>query len=125
MPDEGAMMKQGTVLLEELVTASVNRRAGKSVCRLIWSEADSLPGLVVDRYNDLITIQALTCGMDRRLATIIDVLQRLLHPREIVLRNDASTRKLEGLRQEIINRINQLLPTQLVMYVYFNEFVVQ
>ncbi|RLT40806.1 MAG: hypothetical protein DWI61_03820, partial [Chloroflexi bacterium] len=31
----------------------------------------------------------------------------------------------EGLRQEIINRINQLLPTQLVMYVYFNEFVVQ
>jgi 23S rRNA (cytosine1962-C5)-methyltransferase len=88
-------------LLEELVTASVNRRAGKSVCRLIWSEADSLPGLVVDRYNDLITIQALTCGMDRRLATIIDVLQRLLQPREIVLRNDASTRKLEGLRQEI------------------------
>ena len=44
-------------LLEELVTASVNRRGGKSVCRLIWSEADSLPGLVVDRYNDLITIQ--------------------------------------------------------------------
>ena len=88
-------------LLEELVTASVNRRAGKPVCRLIWSEADSLPGLVVDRYNDLITIQALTCGIDRRLATIIDVLQRLLKPREIVLRNDAATRKLEGLRQEI------------------------
>ena len=88
-------------LLEELITASVNRRAGKPVCRLIWSEADSLPGLVVDRYNDLITIQALTCGMDRRLATIIDVLQRLLKSREIVLRNDASTRKLEGLRQEI------------------------
>ena len=88
-------------LLEELVTAAVNRRAGKPVCRLIWSEADSLPGLVVDRYNDLITIQALTCGIDRRLATIIDVLQRLLKPREIVLRNDAATRKLEGLRQEI------------------------
>ena len=31
----------------------------------------------------------------------------------------------EALRQEIINRINQMLPTQLVMYVYFNEFVVQ
>jgi len=88
-------------LLEELVTAAVNRRAGKRVCRLIWSEADSLPGLVVDRYDDLLTIQALTCGIDRRLATVIDILQRLLKPREIVLRNDAATRKLEGLRQEI------------------------
>ncbi|MFM9148571.1 MAG: hypothetical protein ACKORI_10775, partial [Verrucomicrobiota bacterium] len=88
-------------LLEELITAAVRRRGDRPVCRLVWSEADSLPGLVVDRYHDLLSIQALTCGVDRRLATVIDVLQRLLKPREIVLRNDAATRKLEGLRQEI------------------------
>ena len=87
--------------LEELVTAAVQRRGGKPVCRLVWSEADSLPGLVVDRYNDLLTIQALTCGIDRRLPQILDILQRLLKPREIVLRNDAATRKLEGLEQHI------------------------
>jgi 23S rRNA (cytosine1962-C5)-methyltransferase len=68
---------------------------------LVWSEADSLPGLVIDRYNDLLTIQALTCGIDRRLPQILDILQRLLKPREIVLRNDAATRKLEGLDQHI------------------------
>ena len=88
-------------LLEELVTAAVQRRAGKPVCRLVWSEADSLPGLVIDRYNDLLTVQALTCGIDRRLPQILDILQRLLKPREIVLRNDAATRKLEGLDQHI------------------------
>ncbi len=88
-------------LLEELVTASVRRRANKPVCRLVWSEADSLPGLVVDRYNDLLTVQALTFGVDRRLPQILDILQRLLQPREIVLRNDAATRKLEGLDQHI------------------------
>ena len=88
-------------LLEELVTAAVQRRAGKPVCRLIWSEADSLPGLVVDRYNDLLTVQALTLGIDQRLGVILDILQRLLKPREIVIRNDAPSRKLEGMAVEI------------------------
>ena len=88
-------------LLEELVTAAVQRRAGKPVCRLIWSEADSLPGLVVDRYNDLLTVQALTLGINQRLGVILDILQRLLKPREIVIRNDAPSRKLEGMDVEI------------------------
>ena len=88
-------------LLEELITFAVNRRAGKPVGRLIWSEADGLPGLVVDRYHDLLSVQALTLGMDQRLLVITDVLQRLLRPREIVLRNDAASRKLEGMETSI------------------------
>lgn len=88
-------------LLEELITFAVNRRAGKPVGRLIWSEADGLPGLVVDRYHDLLSVQALTLGMDQRLLVITDVLQRLLRPREIVLRNDAPSRKLEGMETSI------------------------
>jgi 23S rRNA (cytosine1962-C5)-methyltransferase len=96
-------------LLEELVTAAVQRRAGKPVCRLIWSEADSLPGLVVDRYNDLLTVQALTLGIDQRLGVILDILQRLLKPREIVIRNDAPSRKLEGMDVEIRTASGKLL----------------
>ncbi len=88
-------------LLEELITFAVNRRAGKPVGRLIWSEADGLPGLVVDRYHDLLSVQALTLGMDQRLLVITDVLERLLRPREIVLRNDAPSRKLEGMETSI------------------------
>ncbi len=88
-------------LLEELIAAAIKRRLSRPVGRLVWSEADNLPGLVVDRYHDLLTVQALTFGMDARLDLIVQILQRLLAPREIVLRNDAATRKLEGLDQYI------------------------
>ena len=88
-------------LLEELITTAIKRRGSRAVGRLVWSEADNLPGLVVDRYHDLLTVQALTSGMEVRLDQIVLILQRLLAPREIVLRNDASSRKLEGMEQYI------------------------
>jgi len=88
-------------LLEERIITAINRRAGRSLARLIWSEADNLPGLVVDRYHDLLTVQALTLGMDLRLERILEILQRVVGPREIVIRNDASTRALEGMPQYI------------------------
>jgi 23S rRNA (cytosine1962-C5)-methyltransferase len=88
-------------LLDELILTAIRRRNNKPVGRLIWSEADNLPGLVVDRYNDLLTVQALTFGIDQRLPKIIDCLQRELKPREIVIRNDAPVRKLEGLEMSI------------------------
>jgi 23S rRNA (cytosine1962-C5)-methyltransferase len=88
-------------LLEERITTAINRRAGRSLARLIWSEADNLPGLVVDRYHDLLTVQALTLGMDLRMERILEILQRVVGPREIVIRNDASTRALEGMDQYI------------------------
>lgn len=88
-------------LLDELIIAAIRRRNNKPVCRLVWSEADNLPGLVVDRYNDLLSVQALTFGIDQRLPQIIDCLKRELKPREIVIRNDASVRKLEGLESSI------------------------
>ncbi len=88
-------------LLEELIATALKRRGERKVGRLVWSEADNLPGLVVDRYHDLLAVQALTFGMDARLDRIIEILQRLVNPREIVVRNDASSRKLEGLEQHI------------------------
>jgi 23S rRNA (cytosine1962-C5)-methyltransferase len=67
--------------------------------RLIHGESDFLPGLIVDKYNDQLAIQALSYGMDRRLTLICDVLESIFHPASIVERNDAPVRSLEGLEQ--------------------------
>lgn len=65
--------------------------------RLVWSEADDLPGLVVDQFGDYLVVQALTLGVELVLPDILDLLQDLLSPRDMVIRNDAPSRKLEGL----------------------------
>ena len=69
--------------------------------RLIHAEADGLPGLVVDRYGDVLVVQANTAGMDRLLPDLLQALDAELAPRAIVLRNDSSARTLEGLKTEV------------------------
>jgi len=68
-----------------------------SVCRLVWSEADFLPGLVVDRYGDTLVIQTLTLAMDQRKELIVGVLRELFQPGSIIERNDVASRTFEGL----------------------------
>jgi 23S rRNA (cytosine1962-C5)-methyltransferase len=70
---------------------------GADACRVVFGEGDRLPGLIVDRYADLLVVQILTAGMDRLRDIIVRVLQRVLEPRAIYERSDASARKLEGL----------------------------
>jgi 23S rRNA (cytosine1962-C5)-methyltransferase len=70
---------------------------GEDACRLIFGEADHLPGLIVDRYHDLVVVQILTAGMERVREVILEVARRVLQPRAIYERNDAPPRKLEGL----------------------------
>ncbi|HSD51768.1 MAG TPA: class I SAM-dependent rRNA methyltransferase, partial [Candidatus Methylomirabilis sp.] len=70
---------------------------GPSACRLIYGEADHLPGLIVDRYADLLVAQILTAGMDRVWGVLLETLREVVRPRAIFERNDASPRKLEGL----------------------------
>ncbi len=70
---------------------------GREALRLIWSEADLLPGLIVDRYGSALVVQATTAGMDRRLEGLIGLLVDLLHPEQVVERNDLPVRDLEGL----------------------------
>ena len=65
--------------------------------RLVWSESDGLPGVIVDRYGDHLVLQTLTLAMDRRRETIVEALGTLLQPRSIVERNDAPIRKAEGM----------------------------
>ena len=65
--------------------------------RLIFSEADFLPGLIVDRFSDYLSVQILTSGMERNKAVILDELQQLLDPVGIFDRSDASARSHEGM----------------------------
>ncbi|NJD05192.1 MAG: class I SAM-dependent rRNA methyltransferase [Methylococcaceae bacterium] len=65
--------------------------------RLVYGESDGLPGLVVDRYGEVLALQTNTAGMDRLQPLIVDQLQILLKPRAIVLRNESGLRQLEGL----------------------------
>ncbi len=69
--------------------------------RLVHAEGDLLPGLIVDRYGDYISLQLLNQGMDRLSAEIVDGLQDLLGPHGIVARNDVPTRAKENLDVEI------------------------
>jgi 23S rRNA (cytosine1962-C5)-methyltransferase len=70
--------------------------------RLVFSEGDLLPGLIVDRYGPYLALQTLSQGMDRARDVIVDCLQELLAPAGILARNDASVRKLEGLPLEVV-----------------------
>lgn len=69
--------------------------------RLVHGEGDGLPGLVVDRYGPVLSIQLLTLGMDRRRQLILEALCDLFHPQAVVARNDVAFRELEGLPQKV------------------------
>ncbi len=71
------------------------------LCRVVWSESDGIPGLVVDRYGDHLSVQTLTLAMDLRKELIRDALIAVLAPSTIVLRNDSPSRKAEGLEPGI------------------------
>ena len=65
--------------------------------RAIFSEGDGLPGLIVDKYADTLVIQSLTAGIDILQDDILDALRSEYSPTAIVLRNDTSSREIEGL----------------------------
>ncbi|MCB1076968.1 MAG: class I SAM-dependent rRNA methyltransferase [Verrucomicrobiae bacterium] len=67
------------------------------VYRLVWSEADGLPGVVIDRYGDHFVLQTLTLAMDQRKELISDAIEKLFSPQSIEERNDSPIRKAEGL----------------------------
>ncbi len=65
--------------------------------RLIHGESDFLPGLIVDRYNDFLVVQFHTLGMERLKASIVSLLDEIIHPTGIYERSDVGTRRAEGL----------------------------
>ncbi len=69
-------------------------------CRAIYGEADFLPGLIVDKYEDILVVQILSLGMEVHKEWILSGLLQTFSPRAIYLRNDVYVRELEGLEQE-------------------------
>ena len=82
------------------IREAIGRRhvsADTNAYRLIYSEGDLLPSLIVDRYDDVLVLQTLSQGTDARKSLLIEILVDELSPRAIVERNDARVRALEGL----------------------------
>ena len=86
------------------IAQAVEYRARRGVdlrlCRLVWSESDGLPGVIVDRYGEHLVLQTLTLAMDQRKELIVEALNggnAQLAPHSIIERNDAPVRRAEGL----------------------------
>jgi 23S rRNA (cytosine1962-C5)-methyltransferase len=90
--------------IDSALAAALAHRAAAGltgpVRRLVWSEADHLPGLVVDQYGPALVVQSLTSGIEAALPEICAALQERFAPEEIILRNDAPARRHEGLPLE-------------------------
>lgn len=70
-------------------------------CRLVYSEADLLPSLIVDRYGDYLVMQTLSQATDRLKELFLDILVELFSPKGVLERNDPRVRLLEGLDQRV------------------------
>lgn len=71
-----------------------------TTCRLIFSEADYLPGLIVDRFGDYLALQILTSGIEKVKETIVNALSTLLNVKGIIDKSDASARAHDGLQTQ-------------------------
>jgi 23S rRNA (cytosine1962-C5)-methyltransferase len=69
-------------------------------CRLIFGEADFIPALIIDKFNDYFVIQTLSLGIDERKDAIVHALESIFKPKGIYERNDVPVRELEGLQQK-------------------------
>ena len=91
-----------------------NRRIGQAIAlreksgidlrlaRIVWSESDGLPGVVVDRYGDHVVLQTLTLAMSLNREIIAKVLVDLLGPESVILRNDSPMLVAEGIKEETL-----------------------
>src|SRR6266704_3813209 len=83
--------------IAQAVVYRARRGINPRLCRLVWSESDGLPGVIVDRYGDYFVLQTLTLGMDRRKDLIINAIVDLFGDVTIIERNDVPVRHADGL----------------------------
>lgn len=107
--DEAFLRKalQGAIARRDRLADPGLRQGESAARRLVWSEADDLPGVVVDQFGDTLVLQTQTLAMEKRLGVLVALLDELVKPAEIILRNDASIRRLEGLPLEVRTRSGQ------------------
>lgn len=75
----------------------MRRGLNVKLSRVVWSESDGLPGVVVDRFGDQFVLQTLTLAMDQRKALIVEAAKKVLAATTIIERNDAPVRRAEGM----------------------------
>lgn len=97
------------ITLRDLLRAALARREGTEAGagrfrRLVWSESDNLPGVVVDQFDDTLVMQVQTLAMETWRDTIATLLVELTGAREVIHRDDASIRRLEGLDRRVETR---------------------
>jgi 23S rRNA (cytosine1962-C5)-methyltransferase len=85
--------------IERALKSRVDAGVDTSLCRVVWSESDGLPGVIVDRYGDHLVLQTLTLAMAQRQDIIVQALVEVFSPVSIVQRNEGNVRKAEGLDQ--------------------------
>ena len=83
-------------------------------CRLVFGEADGLPALIIDKFNDYFVLQTLSLGIDIWKPAIVDALQKLFTPKGIYERNDVPVRELEGLTQ-VKDFLTEAFPTEIII----------
>lgn len=86
----------------------------KPYYRLVFGESDGLPGLVIDRFGPVLSVQITTAGMEQRKEFLLAALLELFAPEAIVLKNDNSQRQLEGLNLES-ELVYGILPDPLII----------
>ncbi|HEB58242.1 MAG TPA: class I SAM-dependent rRNA methyltransferase [Gammaproteobacteria bacterium] len=89
--------------------------------RLIYGESDGLPGVVVDRFGDVLAVQITTLGMEMMGELFLDALDAVLEPAVIILRNDSAARELEGL-ETYVDCVKGELPEQVLVRENDTEF---
>ncbi len=91
---------RGALALRERLSATPHHR-------WVFGESDGLPGLVLDRYGDVVVGQITTRGMDRLREAIEEAVRRVLAPQALVWRNDSGARALEGLPEEVMTAFGE------------------
>ena len=81
--------------------------------RLVFGESDGLPGLVLDRYGDVVVAQSGTAGIDRLRAEVEAAVEKVVHAKTLVWKNDSGARELEGLSLGVSTAGEQELPAEI------------
>src|SRR5690349_13525797 len=83
--------------------------------RLVYGESDGLPGLVLDRYGDVVVAQSGTAGIDALRAEIEAAVAKVIQPKTLVWKNDSGARELEGLVKDVTTAGNQDVPAEITV----------
>lgn len=99
--------------IKQAVDYRVRRGIDPHLCRIVWSESDGLPGVIIDRYGDHVVLQTLTLAMDMRKQLIVDSIIKVVGRVTVIERNDATIRQAEGL-ESVTGVLNGHVPSAVV-----------